>query len=48
MVSLGFFSDLILPAASGLGIDSTSNTNKSQWYLLGAEGKDGRYVELTT
>jgi len=35
MVSLEFFIDIILPAAYGPGVDSASNKNEYQEYLLG-------------
>jgi len=38
MVSLEFFNDIILPVALyGPGVDSASNRNEYQVYLLGAE-----------
>jgi hypothetical protein len=45
MVSLKFFIYIILPAAFGPGLDSASNRNEYQEYLLGGSG--GRYVGLT-
>jgi len=42
MVSLLYFSDIIL----GPGVDSASNRNEYQEYLLG--GKGGRCLRLTT
>jgi hypothetical protein len=37
MASLGFFIDIILPTAYGPGIDSSSNRNEYQEYLLGVK-----------
>ena len=46
LVSLEFFNEIILLAALWLGVDSSSNRNEYQEYLLG--GKGGRCVGLTT
>ena len=46
MFSLKFFINIILPACYGPGVDSASNRNEYQEYLLG--GKGGRCVGLTT
>jgi hypothetical protein len=43
---LGFFIDLVFPAALGPGVDSASNINEYQGYLLG--GKGGQFIEMTT
>jgi len=37
MVSLEFFSDIILPVALGPGVDSASNRNEYQVYFLGVK-----------
>jgi hypothetical protein len=37
MVSLEFFSDIILPVTYGPGVDSTSNRNEYQMYFLGVK-----------
>jgi hypothetical protein len=49
MGSLEFFIDLILPPPHyGPGVDSNSNRNEYQEYLLGEKGIGGRCVRLTT
>ena len=44
--SLGFFTDLILPATFGPDVDSTSNRHEYQGYL--PRGKGGRCLRMTT
>ena len=46
MASFGFSFDLIRPYHVGPGVDSASNGNEYQGYILW--GKGGRCVELTT
>ena len=46
MVSLEFFSDIILRSHYGPKVDSASNRNEYQVYFLG--GKGGRCIRLTT
>jgi len=46
MVSLEFFIDRILPAHYDSGVDSASNRNEYQEYLLGDKG--GQCIGLTT
>ena len=38
---IGFFIDIILPAAQDSGVDSASNRNEYQEYFLGLKAADG-------